>query len=127
MCRALITIVLGTAMLGALVCASAHNAELNLPAKLKVVHGAPPSSECLAPGTACKSTTLLRPVQSPPTNQIVPLTYRGADRMASVTVQQPAAVPLSGNNPNWRSVTGVLSTLALIGTIALRRSRSGKL
>ena len=126
MCRALITIVLGTAMLGASVRASAHNAEANLPAKLTVVHRAPLTSECLAPGTACKSITLLRPVQNSLANQIVPLTYRGADRMASVPVQQPAAVPTSGNNSNWRSVTGVLSTLALIGTIALRRSRSGK-
>ena len=126
MCRALITIVLGTAMLGASVRASAQDAEPNLPAKLLVAHQAPLTSECLAPDTACKSITLLRPVQNPLTNQIVPLTYRGADRMASVPVQQPAAVPLSGNNSNWRSITGVLSTLALIGTIALRRSRSGK-
>lgn len=126
MCRTLVTIVLGGA-LGASFSVSAHTVAPGLPIHPAAAVTAPRGSECQAADQAFKSATVLTPALNPVPGQIVPLAYRGTDRLVSAAAQRSAASPPEGgSNSAWRSTTAVLSTLALIGTIALRRYRAGK-
>lgn len=126
MCRALITIVLGAAMVGASSNALAHKIERSLPVNLPAVRGALAVADCIPAGTACKSTTLLTPARAPISGQMDSVSYRDSDRVNSVPAQHPTVIESTGTNFSWRSITALLSTLVLIGMIALRRSRSGK-
>ena len=126
MCRALITIVLGAVMLGASFSAPAHMVTSSLPVKPIAGLDAPPITECLVAGTTSRSTAAPISAQNPVSGQVIPLTYQGTDRVVSVPVQYPVASQSGGNNSSWRSITALLSTLALIGTIALRRYKAGK-
>lgn len=126
MCRTLVTIVLGGA-LGASFSVPAHTVVSGLPIHPAAAVAAPRGSECQAADQTFKSATVLTPALNSAPAQIVPLTYRGPDRLVSTAAQHSAASPPEGtSNSAWRSTTAVLSTLALIGTIALRRYRAGK-
>ena len=126
MCRALIKIVLGAALVGASLNASAQKTEPSPPVNSTVARGTSAAVGCIPAGTACKSTTLLTPTRAPISGQTDSVSYRGSDRVNPVSVQSPAAVESTDTRFSWRSIAALLSTLALIGTIALRRSRSGK-
>lgn len=125
MCRALNKIVLAVAMLGASHFASAHQVASTVPVKSAPKAGASSGSECSVADMTGKSTTVLIPAKSSVPAQIVSLSYQGADRIASVPVRHPAASEPGGNNSGWRSTTALLSTLALLGTIAFRRFKAG--
>ena len=126
MCRALIKIVLGAALVGASLNASAQKTEPSPPVNSTVARGTSGTVGCIPAGTACKLTTLLTPTRAPISGQTDSVSYRGSDRVNPVSVQSPAAVESTDTRFNWRSIAALMSTLALIGTIALRRSRSGK-
>ena len=126
MCRALVTIVLGGA-LGASFSVPAHTVAPSLPIPPTVAVAAPRGSECQAANPAFKSAAVLTPALNPVPGQIVPLAYRGTDRLVPAAAQRSAARPPEGGSSSaWRSTTALLSTLALIGTIALRRYTAGK-
>ena len=126
MCRALVTIAFGAAMMAASFSAPAHKAEFSLPvqstAKSDVLRG----SECHAADNGFRSEAVLIPEKQLASGQVVSLTYRGTDRLSPVPVQSAAASSSVGSHANWRSTAALLSTLALIGTIALRRYKAGK-
>ena len=126
MCRALIKIVLGAALVGASLNASAQKTEPSPPVNSTVARGILAAADCIPAGMACKSTTLLTPTRAPISGQTDSVSYRGSDRVNPVSVQSPAAVESTDTRFSWRSIAALMSTLALIGTIALRRSRSGK-
>ena len=126
MCRALTTIVFGAAMLGASLAAQAHNIVSNLPVSQATGSSAPRSSECPSPSGAYGLTTASATSKSAAQVQLVPMTFRSADRTAPLSVQQTGAIPSDRIGASWRSPIAWLSTLALFGTIALRRYNARK-
>jgi len=126
MCRALITIVFGAAMVGASLNALGHKIEPSLPVNSTVLREAAVVADCIPAGPVCKSTTLLKPARAPISGQMDSVSYRNSDRFSSVPVQNPVTIQPTGTSFSWRSVAALLSTLALIGMIVLRRSGSGK-
>ena len=126
MCRALVTIVFGAAMFGASFPAPAHKIASRLPVRSIAGPEAVADSGRPAAVGACQSTSIVILSKNPVPVQIVPLTYRGTDRIVSVPVQHLAAGQSGDRNSSWRSITALLSTLALIGTIGLRRYKAGK-
>jgi len=124
--RALVIIVFGAAMVGAPWNALGHKIEPSLPTNSTVLRDASVLADCIPPGTTCKSTTLLKPAQAPISRQMDSVSYRNSDRFSSVPVQNQVAIQPTGTGFSWRSVAALLSTLALIGMIVLRRSGSRK-
>ena len=126
MCRVLITIAIGATMMAASFSAPACKVASSLPVESTTESGALRGSQCLVSDTGFRSEIMLISEKNPPSGQVVSLTYRGTDRLSPVPVQTAAASSSADSHANWRSTTALLSTLALIGTIALRRYKAGK-
>ena len=126
MCRALTTIVFGAAMLGAPLATQAQNFVSNLPVSPAIGSSVPRSFECPGPSDACALATASATSKSAAQVQLVPMTFRSADRTAPLSVQQTGAIPSDKIGASWRSPIAWLSTLALLGTIALRRYKARK-
>lgn len=126
MCRALVTIAFGAAMMAASFSAPAHKTASSQPVESAAKSEALRGSECQSADIGFRSETVLVPEKNPAAGQVVSLSYRGTDRLSPVPVQTVAAASPVGSHPSWRSTTALLSTLALIGTIALRRYKAGK-
>lgn len=123
MCRALVTIVFTTAFFAGSAFTPAHTAPASLPAVSVTELKVQPSPERISSNAAFRPTT----AQTPAATQVVALTYQGADHIAPIPVAvHPAASHAGKDDSGWRYTTGLLSTLALIGTIALRRHKAGK-
>lgn len=125
MCRSLFTFVFTGALFVASASTPAHTTPAGLPLEsvsaneLKVQS----SPERISSNTALQPTS----AQHPASTQTVALTYQGADHITPIPVAvNPAASHTEKDDSGWRYMTGLLSTLALIGTIALRRHIAGK-
>ena len=127
MCRALFTIVFMAALFGMSSSAPAHN----VPAASRVHPSAASASvasrhEHLGTDKVTRSNTVLLAEQNPASNQITASAYRDMDRIVPDTQRNPAASQPVQDDFGWRYTVALLSTLAIIGTIAARRRKAGK-
>ncbi|WP_029524316.1 hypothetical protein [Polaromonas glacialis] len=84
------------------------------------------SLEHLGTDKATRSNTVLTPRQNPASSQIISSGYRDVDRIAPSPEFSSAAGQTTQVNSGWRYTAAVLGTLAIIGTIAVRRRKPGK-
>lgn len=127
MCRAPFSIVFLAALLGVSSSAPAHKvaAASMAPPPLASLNG-PSSLEHLGTDKVARSNTVLTPRQNPASSQIIPSAYRDVDRMAPSPALDPIANQTAPLNSGWRYTAALLGTLAIIGTIAVRRRKPGK-
>ena len=127
MCRAPFSIVFMAALLGASSSVPAHKVAAASMAPAAVASLNEPSSlEHLGTDKATRSNTVLTPRQNPAASQIIPSGYRDVDRIAPSPALSSAAGQTTQVNSGWRYTAAVLGTLAIIGTIAVRRRKPGK-
>jgi hypothetical protein len=85
------------------------------------------SLEHLDTDKAVRSTTVLTPRQQPASSPIIPSAYRDGDRITPSPALDPAASQTTTRvNSEWRFTAALLGTVAIIGTIAVRRRKPGK-
>ena len=124
MCKAPLTTLLMAALLGAASSASAHDVKA---ASAALPPAANPEKQVITerPGTvkAAQSNAVLLPEQIPAPSPMVASAYRDVDRIAP-TRPGASASPDSQKNSGWRYTAALLGTLAIIGTIAVRRRKA---
>ena len=121
MCRAPFSIVFMAALLGASSSVPAHKLEAASMAPAAVASLNRPSSlEHLGTDKASRSNTVLSPRQNSASSQIIPSAYQDVNRIA------PNPTASTQINSGWRYTAALLGTLGIIGTIAVRRRKSGK-
>lgn len=74
---------------------------------------------------AAQSKAVLIPDKTPAARQMVASAYRDTDRMTPARAI-PTASPAPGKDSDWRYPAAWLGTLAIIATIAARRSKAGR-
>lgn len=127
MCSAPFLIIFMAALLSASSSVQAHKvaAASVAPAAVASLNG-PSSLEHLGNDKATRSNTVLTPRQNPASSQIIASGYRDVDRIASSPALSSAPSQTTQINSGWRYTAAVLGTLAIIGTIAVRRRKPGK-
>lgn len=126
MCRALVTIAFGAAMMAASFSAPAHKTASSQPTESTAKSEASSVSECQSADISFRPEIVLVPEKNSALGQVVSLSYRSTDRLSPAPIQPVATALPIGSHSSWRSTTALLSTLALIGTIALRRYKAGR-
>ena len=127
MCRAPFSIVFMAALLGMSSSVPAHKtaAASMAPAAVAGLNG-PLVLEHLGTDKAARSNAVLTPKENPASSQIIASAYRDVDRMASSTAPDSTASQTTPIHSGWRYTAALLGTLAIIGTIAVRRRKPGK-
>ena len=130
MCRAPFSIVFLAALLGASSSAPAHKAAVACMAQAPVASLAslngPSSLEHLGTDKATRTNTVLTPRQNLASSQIIQSAYQDVDRIAPSPALNPTASQTTQTNSGWRYTAALLGTLAIIGTIAVRRLKPRK-
>ena len=127
MCRAPFSIVFLAALLGASSSAPAHKAAVACMAQAPVAGlNGPSSLEHLGTDKATRTNTVLTPRQSLASSQIIQSAYQDVDRIAPSSALNPTASQTTQTNSGWRYTAALLGTLAIIGTIAVRRLKPRK-
>jgi hypothetical protein len=86
----------------------------------------PSNLEHLGSDKVGKKNTVLTPSQKPASSQMISSAYRDVDRIAPNPSLNSSASQAPEMNSGWRYTAALLGTLAIIGTIAVRRRQSGK-
>jgi hypothetical protein len=86
----------------------------------------PSNLEHLGSDKVAKKNTVLTPSQKPASSEMIPSAYRDVDRIAPNPSLDSTASQPQEMNSGWRYTAALLGTLAIIGTIAVRRRQSGK-
>ena len=125
MCRAPFSTVFMAALLGASFSVPAHkSADASMaPAAVASVNG-PSGIEHLGTDKASRSNTALTPRQNPASSQITLSADLDVDRIAPSPLLNPTAT--TRTHSGWRYTAALLGTLGIIGTIAIRRRKSGQ-
>jgi len=85
------------------------------------------SLEHLDTNKTARSNTLLTPRRNPASSPMIPSAYRGIDQITPSPAIDPAASQTSTwADSGWRFTAALLGTVAIIGTIAVRRRKPGK-
>jgi len=127
MCRAPFSIVFLAALLGASSSVPAHKVAAACMAQAPVVSlNGPSSLEHLGTDKAARTNTVLTPRQNLASSQIVQSAYRDVDRIAPSPALNPTTSQTTHTNSGWRYTSALLGTLAIIGTIAVRRRKPRK-
>ena len=127
MCRAPFSIVFLAALLGASSSVPAHKVAAACMAQTPVASlNGPSSLEHLGTDKAARTNTVLTPRQNLASSQIVQSAYQDVDRIAPSPALNPTASQTTQTNSGWRYTAALLGTLAIIGTIAVRRRKPRK-
>ena len=127
MCRAPFSIVFLAALLGASSSVPAHKVAAACMAQTPVASlNGPSSLEHLGTDKAARTNTVLTPRQNLASSQIIQSAYRDVDRIAPSPALNPTASQTTQTNSGWRYTAALLGTLAIIGTIAVRRRKPRK-
>lgn len=127
MCRAPFSIVFLAALFGTSLCASAQKLSSDSMAPSSFVSlNASSTFERLSTDKIARPNTLLATRQNPASSPIIASAYKNADHMALSPVSDPDASQTAQDDPEWRFIIALLGTMAIIGTIAVRRRKFGK-
>ncbi len=127
MCRASFSIVFLAVLFGVSSPVRAHKvaAASMAPSTVANLNG-PSSLEHLGTNKVARSNTVLTPKQNSASSPIIPSAYRDVDRITPSPALNPAASQTTQVNSEWRFIAALLGTMAIIGTIAVRRRKPGK-
>ncbi|MBG6072386.1 MULTISPECIES: hypothetical protein [unclassified Polaromonas] len=124
MCRAPFSIVFSAVLLGAAFHVSAHESTaVGLAQSTVGSHNGLPISERLDIDKVRKSNAVLTYKENPIQSQIALSTSGDVDRLISKPAFNTASIQPYQVDSEWRFIAALLGTMAIIGTIAVRRRK----
>ena len=127
MCRAPFSIVFSAVLMGAAFHARAHeSAAVGLAQSTVVSHNGLSISKRLDIDKLRKFNAVLTYKENPIQSPIVLSTSGDADRLIPKPAFNTVSIDSSQNDSEWRFMAALLGTMAIIGTIAVRRRKPGE-